>query len=362
MNLMRRIVFLVAIVNCEVEYIKVRDHIRLDEKNIVFSKSATSLEDCIDVCTRERNFDCVMFEYRFDTRSCYFADKSLDDLPTNGYYTSVNSEIYGRSSSYYSNRRACYGLLLDYHRHYTYRIHISVPTRERCFQECRDTNYCQTFSFRLNSDYENCLLSDSLCGSADCHNIEQFEDRNWAVYALEDCRGGEIGRENQGNGGRSCFTLYGRHRLRRSYTYQDFITNNRRDCEDRCSDDFKCRSFSVSSTSNGELFCSLSESIDNDRAYERDADSDVFYSCSGGGGRGNGGRFNLEFSVNGEQCDTNGCRENQDVGYWYCNIEESQDWDYCCRPEERCQRSMDHTFPWCYVGNAGSDQWRPCKL
>ena len=37
-----------------VEYIKLRDHVRLDEANVVFSKASISLEDCIDVCTRYR--------------------------------------------------------------------------------------------------------------------------------------------------------------------------------------------------------------------------------------------------------------------------------------------------------------------
>eukprot|EP00091_Calanus_sinicus_P011615 TRINITY_DN26216_c0_g1_i1.p1 TRINITY_DN26216_c0_g1~~TRINITY_DN26216_c0_g1_i1.p1 ORF type:complete len:188 (+),score=24.82 TRINITY_DN26216_c0_g1_i1:84-566(+) len=67
-----------------------------------------------------------------------------------------------------------------------------------------------------------------------------------------------------------------------------------------------------------------------------------------------------EYTVNGQRCLRGGCRLNPDVNYWYCEIEEDRGWDYCCRPEHRCGYSEGFSYPWCFVGEAGYDQWRPC--
>ena len=42
------------------------------------------------------------------------------------------------------------------------------------------------------------------------------------------------------------------------------------------------------------------------------------------------------------------------------NSSSRDEWDYCCRPGSQCGYSERSSFPWCYVGAAGNDQWRPC--
>ena len=67
-----------------------------------------------------------------------------------------------------------------------------------------------------------------------------------------------------------------------------------------------------------------------------------------------------EYTVNGDRCLRGGCRLNVDVKYWFCEVEGGAGWDYCCRPEHRCGYSEGYQYPWCFVGEAGYDQWRPC--
>ena len=40
----------------------------------------------------------------------------------------------------------------------------------------------------------------------------------------------------------------------------------------------------------------------------------------------------------------------------------TNDWDYCCRAGSDCGYSGDYDFSWCYVGETGYDQWRPCEI
>ncbi|XP_076180149.1 uncharacterized protein LOC143153150 isoform X4 [Ptiloglossa arizonensis] len=69
------------------------------------------------------------------------------------------------------------------------------------------------------------------------------------------------------------------------------------------------------------------------------------------------------YTVNGHPC-KNGtiCQRNEIVGFWSCEIEESEygSWDYCCEPNHRCGFSRGYHYPWCYVGS-NEDQWRPCS-
>lgn len=44
--------------------------------------------------------------------------------------------------------------------------------------------------------------------------------------------------------------------------------------------------------------------------------------------------------------------------YFLCTFRQ---WDYCCRPRHSCGFSKGFNYPWCYVGEAGPDQWRPCS-
>ena len=44
-------------------------------------------------------------------------------------------------------------------------------------------------------------------------------------------------------------------------------------------------------------------------------------------------------SVNGLRCHRGSCRPNRDHQYWYCEVDESGAWDYCCSDREECGRS-----------------------
>ena len=64
--------------------------------------------------------------------------------------------------------------------------------------------------------------------------------------------------------------------------------------------------------------------------------------------------------MSGKRCRW-GSQLNSDVRYWYCETEDEPGWDYCCRPGNECGYSEGFDYPWCYVGEAGYDQWRPCN-
>ncbi|KAK9503602.1 hypothetical protein O3M35_010130 [Rhynocoris fuscipes] len=67
------------------------------------------------------------------------------------------------------------------------------------------------------------------------------------------------------------------------------------------------------------------------------------------------------FTVNGQPCRVGTvCTMNREVGVWTCPIDNG-DWDYCCRSGHHCGYSDGYSYPWCYVGSADRDQWRPCS-
>ncbi|XP_014245868.1 uncharacterized protein LOC106664558 isoform X2 [Cimex lectularius] len=67
------------------------------------------------------------------------------------------------------------------------------------------------------------------------------------------------------------------------------------------------------------------------------------------------------YTVNGFPCKTGTvCTQNPEVGVWTCPVENG-DWDYCCRSGHQCGFSEGYNYPWCYVGSADKDQWRPCS-
>ncbi|XP_033609606.1 uncharacterized protein LOC111870214 isoform X2 [Cryptotermes secundus] len=70
------------------------------------------------------------------------------------------------------------------------------------------------------------------------------------------------------------------------------------------------------------------------------------------------------FTVSGRPCRYGTeCIENREAGFWYCELEggDAGAWDYCCRPGHQCGYSEGYSYPWCYVGSAARDQWRPCS-
>ncbi|KAJ9592415.1 hypothetical protein L9F63_015935 [Diploptera punctata] len=80
------------------------------------------------------------------------------------------------------------------------------------------------------------------------------------------------------------------------------------------------------------------------------------------------GRVDLQtwqrFTVSGRPCRFGTvCVENREAGFWYCELEggDAGAWDYCCRPGHQCGYSEGYNYPWCYVGSAARDQWRPCS-
>uniref|UniRef100_A0A1B6CQM5 Apple domain-containing protein n=1 Tax=Clastoptera arizonana TaxID=38151 RepID=A0A1B6CQM5_9HEMI len=67
------------------------------------------------------------------------------------------------------------------------------------------------------------------------------------------------------------------------------------------------------------------------------------------------------FTVSGRPCKAGTfCTQNLDVGIWSCPVDDG-DWDYCCRSGHQCGYSEGYNYPWCYVGAADRDQWRPCS-
>ncbi|BES97279.1 PAN domain [Nesidiocoris tenuis] len=67
------------------------------------------------------------------------------------------------------------------------------------------------------------------------------------------------------------------------------------------------------------------------------------------------------FTVNGQPCRAGTvCTMNPEVGVWSCPVDNG-DWDYCCRSGHHCGYSEGYNYPWCYVGSADRDQWRPCS-
>ncbi|XP_021916081.1 uncharacterized protein LOC110828068 isoform X1 [Zootermopsis nevadensis] len=70
------------------------------------------------------------------------------------------------------------------------------------------------------------------------------------------------------------------------------------------------------------------------------------------------------FTVSGRPCRYGTeCVENREAGFWHCELEggDAGAWDYCCRPGHQCGYSEGYDYPWCYVGSAARDQWRPCS-
>ncbi|EEB11125.1 hypothetical protein Phum_PHUM090350 [Pediculus humanus corporis] len=70
------------------------------------------------------------------------------------------------------------------------------------------------------------------------------------------------------------------------------------------------------------------------------------------------------FTVSGWPCKIGTeCTLNPLGGFWSCPVEggTADQWDYCCRPKHACGYSRGYNYPWCYVGEAGPQQWRPCS-
>ncbi|XP_054281057.1 uncharacterized protein LOC128998749 [Macrosteles quadrilineatus] len=68
------------------------------------------------------------------------------------------------------------------------------------------------------------------------------------------------------------------------------------------------------------------------------------------------------FTVSGRPCRAGTvCSMNFEVGIWTCPVDDVGDWDYCCRSGHHCGYSEGYSYPWCYVGSADKDQWRPCS-
>ncbi|CAG2057621.1 unnamed protein product [Timema podura] len=70
------------------------------------------------------------------------------------------------------------------------------------------------------------------------------------------------------------------------------------------------------------------------------------------------------FTVSGRPCRYGTfCAENREAGFWSCELEggDAGSFDYCCRPGHQCGYSEGFNYPWCYVGSAARDQWRPCS-
>ncbi|KAK4885792.1 hypothetical protein RN001_002063 [Aquatica leii] len=69
------------------------------------------------------------------------------------------------------------------------------------------------------------------------------------------------------------------------------------------------------------------------------------------------------YSVNGLPCKRGSfCQENKVAGFWYCELENKEEfsWDYCCNPEHQCGYSEGFPYQWCYVGPRKT-QWRKCN-
>jgi len=254
----------------------------------------------------------------------------------------------------------CYELLETEMKHYAYRKYTNAESIQDCMDQCADYSNCNSFSYRPWTIFEvkNCLLSDTEYTRGPDTNQNLVQDKNWDVYRLRQCEGVW----NQGNEIEEeyyrCFRIFSKlDRLKRTAVYRRIENIQLDDCKRECYRDTKCYgfSFSLAPTEN----CFLSDKPRIVEYLERDEDSDVFenlcYDETGAGFRDTD-----EYTVDGQRCIEGGCRLNQDVGYYYCNIEGGDGWNYCCKPGARCEADYGED-PWCYVGQAGEDQWRPCK-
>jgi len=256
----------------------------------------------------------------------------------------------------------CYSLGCSGRRHFTYREYRQVNTVQQCFDECRSSRMCKTFSYKKRDYYsqaKNCLLSD------ETSDADTMQDLDWDIYTMKNCANTYVNNDyNNQVSSTSCHKLYAtKSRIDLGRVASSIRTNTIEECKGRCKNG--CLGFSYSHHSTYQN-CLLSDRQDFTRYLIRDDDSDVFLnSCRNGRENSygfypsNGGN---NYAVSGEKCLNGGCRLNQDIGYWYCDIGSTGDWEYCCKPEDRCGYKDGGSSPWCYVGNAGSDQWRPCKI
>jgi len=374
---------------------------RLDRSAARDSVSARDLRDCEDKCEQEHLFVCRSFSFTsgYSARNCDLSELDVRDLRDNDIVRDYNSDVYEKKTAGRCGSGSGGGdIIHDYIRcsnfaESGYRLSYSITREatsardsaeceEKCLLSTRFT--CKTFSYKYGStSSNNCELSDR-----DFRDIQVRtdldQDRDWDVF--ERTRySGECRDKNGAFGGGdsiiidrlSCYSKYRSDTTFKSRAVVETVsTRDEEDCARECDyyrgkGQYQCSAFAFRrdsgriSSGNCVLSDSYGRNIDVDMEYVRDY---VVYEFSGegrncrsndgGGGQDEG--LAGEFTVNGQRCLRGGCRLNPDVNYWYCEIEEDRGWDYCCRPEHRCGYSEGFSYPWCFVGEAGYDQWRPC--
>ncbi|XP_063238494.1 uncharacterized protein LOC134540006 [Bacillus rossius redtenbacheri] len=308
-------------------FIRVRTGQRLDHAVVKESLSARSVVDCEIECLRSRFFTCRLFSYRYGSaviggapHNCQLSDWPFAQLdPRRDVRDDAEYELYERGSYGHGcevDRRLpapapdrpgtaqCYvaygspARLLPS----AVKTQLSVPSEADCKAECDRSRdkfifYCAAFSFWSKQDYHSAATPNCLLT-----DVEQHDLRPGLDYAHE--------------AGHWLFAWDGR--------------------DPRCSERVPHR---PPSGPLGHLASTALAVFEPGSTWQR-------------------------FTVSGRPCRRGAaCAENPVAGFWSCPLEggDAGDFDYCCRPGHHCGFSEGFSYPWCYVGSANRDQWRPCS-
>jgi len=369
---------------------------RLERSAARESVSARDLRDCEEKCEREHLFTCRSFSFTSDymARNCDLSELGARDLSLgrdlvrdqySDVYEKITSGTCGSGSgggNYIHDYIRCsnfaepeYRLSYGITRELT-SARDSADCEEQCLLATRYS--CKIFAYKYGSSgSKNCELSDR-----DLRDIrvssDLDRDRDWDVFERTrysgECRDQSSIHDNGDSVIIDRLSCYTKYRSDTSFRSRAVVERRSARDEEECarecdyyrgSGQYQCNAFSYrrnygSNADNCVLSDSYGRDIDVDLTYERDYD---VYEFSGRGPHcrnDNDIDSAGEYTVNGQRCLRGGCRLNPDVNYWYCEVAEDRGWDYCCRPEHRCGYSEGFSYPWCFVGEAGYDQWRPC--
>ncbi|TRY68387.1 hypothetical protein TCAL_01423 [Tigriopus californicus] len=382
--------------------------------------SAFHIRDCENSCLDTRFFDCRSFSYRdgATSRNCDLTAEDpqvlnvrLDLIPDVDYKiyerrSSTQCRLSGGSPNPSPNpipglATTCSQLFQSGYR-FEYQVVKEVTDARdsfQCEENCLAASRfrCTGFSFRSSSGaYRNCELTDRpITSLSSLTDIDVTQ--GWNIYERVDyagaCRGdtsftaipGIPGIPLGGGGGGggileverlSCYNrISSDHTFRSRAILTEVVARTLEDCASECDrlrlgareqcQAFSYRQYTSSLTRNCMLSDFFGRNVDSE--LERDYNTEVWEFQGGSDVRCQqrtfdpvGSGFSRGYSVSGKACEY-GAELNPDVRYWYCRTRDDKGWDYCCRPGNTCGYSDGYEYPWCYVGEAGFDQWRPCS-
>ncbi|XP_045028889.1 uncharacterized protein LOC116921299 isoform X2 [Daphnia magna] len=411
-------------------YRRLKSGYRLESRIVRDSLNVRNLYECQTECHRSRIFVCRSFSYRQAINgynsgggnNCELSDLDPREWdPVRHLVIDREADIYERSLvgrncrdtpvTTWNNRptkpstlcflRTKSGIRMDRR---AIRHSVTANSPVECEQECINSQYftCRSFSYRFTSTaslselyhkvYENCDMSDIDLNSMDPLR-DLIDDRGYDSWQRtsysRDCDIGSYRLPDTSG----CYISYRRgFRMVQRLVRDSIHVRNLAECELECSRTrpFTCQTFHFRYTNleggydrnpyNCELSDVSARDFDRYRDMTEDRDYELFTrsqfsSCVHS--------FNTlesasqlspilassstEVTVSGIRCrDGSKCRPHRELGYWYCEIDNSyykfnNNWDYCCQPQSRCGYSDGYTYPWCMVGSEASGQWRPCS-